>query len=163
MVMGNEKVMLLTFELTIQGTTGTMNVYLPFGTLKPISAVLNPHVWISGRKEKVVDNSSRDMSHEKSLIMYSFPFKLLMGNAVSLELRVVALKWRHYSTGYKDRSTVVMQIANQKLFKVHIGKVGTNWLFKLIQNEITDHPFVRKVRNNMTENPIPTHRKQYRI
>lgn len=125
MVMGNEKVMLLTFELTIQGTTGTMNVYLPFGTLKPIAGVLNPHVWISGRKEKVVDNSSRDIAM-KSLYNVQLPVQVLMGS-VNLELgEIMNLQLGDIiQLDTKVDQPIVMQIANQKLFKVFIGKIGT--------------------------------------
>ncbi len=50
MMMGNDRVMLITMELPLQDITGTMDIYIPFSTLKPIINVLNPHVWISGRK-----------------------------------------------------------------------------------------------------------------
>lgn len=124
MVMGNEKVMLLTFELTIQGTTGTMNVYLPFGTLKPISNVLNPHIWISGRKEKVIDNSNREVAMQ-SLKNVLLPVQVKMGS-VSLELNEVM----NLQVGdviqldTKKDQPLVMEVANQKLFKVFVGKVG---------------------------------------
>ena len=124
MVMGNEKVMLLTFELTIQGTTGTMNVYLPFGTLKPISNVLNPHVWISGRKEKVIDTSSRDTAMN-SLYDVQLPVEVIMGS-VNLELGEIInlLEGDIIRLDTKVDQPLLMQIANQKLFKVFIGKVG---------------------------------------
>ena len=53
MMMGNERMMLVTFELTIQDTTGTMNIYIPFSMLKPIANDLNPHAWIAGKKRKI--------------------------------------------------------------------------------------------------------------
>ncbi|MBL8055357.1 MAG: flagellar motor switch protein FliM [Anaerolineales bacterium] len=52
MMLGNARVVLITFEITIQGTTGTMSIYIPFSTLKPVANVLNPHVWISGRDNR---------------------------------------------------------------------------------------------------------------
>jgi flagellar motor switch protein FliM len=37
MVMGNERVMLLTFEINMANVTGTMSIFIPFSTLKPIA------------------------------------------------------------------------------------------------------------------------------
>ncbi len=62
MMMGNARVVLITFEITIQGTTGTMSIYIPFSTLKPVAHVLNPHVWISGR-----DNRPDDVVRERTV------------------------------------------------------------------------------------------------
>ncbi len=60
MMLGNARVVLITFEITIQGTTGTMNLYIPFSTLKPVANVLNPHVWISGREARQPDEAVRE-------------------------------------------------------------------------------------------------------
>jgi flagellar motor switch protein FliM len=126
MVMGNEKVMLLTFELTIQGTTGSMNFYLPFGTLKPISTVLNPHVWISGRKEKVIDPQAREIAM-KNLYNVDLPAQVVLGSAELNLDEVLALKVGDViQLDSKMDEPLVLQVANQRLFKVHIGKVGTN-------------------------------------
>jgi flagellar motor switch protein FliM len=148
MVMGNEKVMLLTFELTIQGTTGTMNVYLPFGTLKPISNVLNPHVWISGRKEKVIDTSSRDVAI-KSLYDVQLPVEVIMGS-VNLELgEIINLQEGDIiQLDTKVDQPLLMQIANQKLFKVFIGKVGNQMAVQVsssMQDENNRNGFMNEV------------------
>lgn len=60
MMLGNARVVLITFEITIQGTTGTMSIYIPFSTLKPVANVLNPHVWISGRDARQPDEAVRE-------------------------------------------------------------------------------------------------------
>ncbi len=60
MLMGNTRIMLVTFEITIQGTTGTMGIYIPFSMLKPVANVLNPHAWIAGREEHQPDEVARD-------------------------------------------------------------------------------------------------------
>jgi flagellar motor switch protein FliM len=126
MVMGNEKVMLLTFELTIQGTTGSMNFYLPFGTLKPISTVLNPHVWISGRKEKIIDPQAREIAM-KNLYNVDLPAQVVLGSAELNLDEVLALKKGDViQLDSKMDEPLVLQVANQRLFKVHIGKVGNN-------------------------------------
>jgi flagellar motor switch protein FliM len=138
MVMGNEKVMLLTFELTIQGVTGSMNFYLPFGTLKPISAVLNPHVWISGRKEKVIDPAARETAM-KNLNNVGLPVEVLLGNAVLHLNEIINLKVGDViQLDSKKEEPLVMQIANQKLFNVHIGKVGNNMAVQVVSKLQTD-------------------------
>lgn len=126
MVMGNEKVMLLTFELTIQGTTGSMNFYLPFGTLKPIGAVLNPHVWISGRKEKIIDPQARETAM-RNLFNVGLPVEVILGTATLHLSEVAALAVGDViQLDSKKDEPLLMQIANQKLFNVHIGKVAAN-------------------------------------
>jgi flagellar motor switch protein FliM len=132
MIMGNEKVMLLTFELTIQGVTGSMNFYLPFGTLKPIGAVLNPHVWISGRKEKVVDPVAREVAM-KNLYNVGLPAKILLGSAELKMSEVLDLAVGDIiQLDTKKDDPLQMQVANQKLFNVHIGKVGNKLAVQVV-------------------------------
>jgi flagellar motor switch protein FliM len=132
MVMGNEKVMLLTFELTIQGVTGSMNFYIPFGTLKPISTVLNPHVWISGRKEKVVDPQAREIAMQ-NLFNVGLPAEVLLGQSLLHLGEVVGLKVGDViQLDSKKEEPLVMQIAHQRLFNVHIGKLGNNMAVQIV-------------------------------
>ncbi len=126
MVMGNEKVMLLTFELTIQNVTGTMNIYIPFGTLKPIAGVLNPHVWISGRKELHIDPVARKIAMD-SLANVELPVQVYLGSAELTLGEVLHLDVGDVLPLDKGiRHDLVMQIANQKLFWVQIGKSGNH-------------------------------------
>ena len=60
MFMGSERVMLILFEMSVQNVNGSMNIYIPFSTLKPIANDLNPHVFISGRTGLQVDHEQRD-------------------------------------------------------------------------------------------------------
>ena len=132
MIMGNEKVMLLTFELTIHGTTGSMNFYLPFGTLKPIGAVLNPHVWISGRKEKVVDPVARELAM-KNLFNVDLPVEVILGEAELSMSDILGLSSGDIiQLDNRQFDPLVMQVARQKLFNVHIGKVGTNLAVQVV-------------------------------
>jgi flagellar motor switch protein FliM len=134
MVMGNEKVMLLTFELTIGTTTGTMNAYLPFGTLKPIGNVLNPHVWISGRKEKVIDPSSRETAM-KNLYRVDLPARVLMGDTQMTVEETMSLNVGDIvQLDNKTDEPLIMQVANQDLFKVQIGKVGSRLAVQVLSN-----------------------------
>ncbi len=80
MLMGNERVMLLTFELQIQGITGTMSLFIPFTTLKPIASVLNPHIWIAGRKSLQPDPSARQAAIS-SVNRVMMPIEVILGNA----------------------------------------------------------------------------------
>lgn len=139
MVMGNEKVMLLTFELTIQGTTGSMNFYLPFGMLKPISGVLNPHVWISGRKEKIIDPHARETAM-RNLYNVGLPVEVLLGSAMLNLNEVAALRVGDViQLDSRKDEPLVMQIANQKLFNVHIGKVAANIAVQVDSKIQPDH------------------------
>lgn len=144
MVMGNEKVMLLTFELTIQGITGSMNFYIPFGTLKPISAVLNPHVWISGRKEKIIDPLARDTAM-KNLFNVGLPVQVVLGNATLSLNEVAELQIGDViQLDSKKDEPLIMQIANQRLFNVHIGKVGSNMAVQVVSKMQTDRNSVQE-------------------
>ena len=80
MVMGNERVMLITFELAMQSITGTMNVYIPFTTLKPIASVLNPYLLISSQKERLPNLDDQNIVRE-NLTRITMPIRVLLGNA----------------------------------------------------------------------------------
>lgn len=144
MVMGNEKVMLLTFELTMQGVTGSMNFYLPFGTLKPIAGVLNPHVWISGRKEKVVDKEARQTTIT-NLYDVNLPVEVLLGKT-TLNLHEVAnLKLGDViKLDTRKDEPLVMQIADQKLFHVQIGKISNNLAVQVVSKLDGTHRLVQE-------------------
>ncbi|MEA4906626.1 MAG: flagellar motor switch protein FliM [Chloroflexi bacterium] len=131
MLMGNEKVMLLTFELTIQGTTGIMNIYIPFGMLKPIANELNPHVWISGRKERQVDPQARQTLIQ-GLGNVHLPVKVLLGEAQLTLNEVLNLAVDDIiQLNTEISQSLVMQIVDQPLFKVQIGKMGSHIAVKV--------------------------------
>jgi len=131
MMMGTERVMLLTFELTVQDTTGTMSIYIPFRTLKPISNELNPHVWISGRKEQMQDPTVR-ANAMRSLSTVKLPVKVIMGSAHLTVKEVLDLSVGdviQLDTGVEQ--FFKMQIANQTLFNVQIGKTNNRLVAKV--------------------------------
>lgn len=80
MIMGNARVMLVTFEMAIGSVTGTMSIYLPFAMLKPIADVLNPHAWIVGQDEEESDTQTRGLALE-SLSRVELPFQVVLGTA----------------------------------------------------------------------------------
>ncbi|NOH01722.1 MAG: flagellar motor switch protein FliM [Chloroflexi bacterium] len=122
MMMGNERVVLLTIELVIQGVTGTMSIFIPFNTLKPITNVLNPHIWIAGRKEQQQDPAARRTAIQ-TMMKAVVPVKVLLGNA---DLTMQDLM--NLSVGdvieldSAIENPLVVQVANKKQFYARVGK-----------------------------------------
>lgn len=122
MMMGNERVLLLTIEINIQGVTGTMSIFIPFNTLKPITDILNPHIWIAGRKEHQQDPVARQRAIQATMravvpvtvILGSVdvPLKKLMslsvGDVIELDTNI--------------DSPLVVQVANKKQFHGRVGR-----------------------------------------
>ena len=124
MIMGNERVLLLTIELNIQGVTGTMSIFIPFNTLKPITNVLNPHIWIAGRKEQQQDPVARQFAIQ-TVMKAVLPMKVILGNA-DLTLGEL-LNLQVGDVIELDRNIdipMVVQVANKKQFYARVGKSG---------------------------------------
>ena len=79
MMMGNERVMMITFELVMKKATGTMSLYISFSMLKPIGNDLNPRVIISGRKEQKLDPNARQLNME-TLAKTEMPMRVMLGS-----------------------------------------------------------------------------------
>ncbi len=126
MLMGNERVLLLTFELSINMITGTMNIYIPFSSLKPLAANLNPAVWVTGRKEKQTNPAAKQMTLDL-LYPVKLPVKVTVGKT-KLSLGDVAnlAVGDVIQTDTNIKSSLIMRVANEDLFNVNIGKVGKN-------------------------------------
>lgn len=122
MMMGNERVMLLTIEINIQGVTGTISIFIPFNTLKPITDVLNPHIWIAGRKEHQQDPIARQMAIQATMKAI-VPVTVILGTA---ELPLKDLM--NLSVGdvieldANIDSPLIVQVANKKQFYARVGK-----------------------------------------
>src|SRR5579859_1600127 len=78
MMMGNARVLLVNFEITLQNVTGSMGIYIPFSMLKPVANVLNPHVWIAGREERRSDETARLQAAER-LQEVPLPVRVILG------------------------------------------------------------------------------------
>ncbi len=80
MLMRNARVVLITFELLIQGVTGTMNIYIPLTLLKPVSTALTPTAWMAGHEIMWPNDESRQaIAHEiKQTVL---PISVELGNA----------------------------------------------------------------------------------
>lgn len=80
MMMGNARVMLVSFEITLGDVTGTMGIYIPFSMLKPVANVLNPHVWIAGLEERRTDDGVREKTVQGLQQIY-VPLRVMLGSA----------------------------------------------------------------------------------
>jgi flagellar motor switch protein FliM len=122
MMMGNERVLLLTIEVIIQGVTGTMSLFIPFNTLKPITNVLNPHIWIAGRKEQQQDPVARQLAVQR-MMKVVIPIKVILGNA---DLTLKNLTELSVGDVIELDSNVdnpmVVEVANKKQFYARVGK-----------------------------------------
>lgn len=122
MMMGNERVLLLTIEINIQGVTGTMSIFIPFNTLKPITEILNPHIWIAGRKEHQQDPVARQLAIQATMKAI-VPVTVILG-AVDLPLKELV----HLTPGdvielnTNIDSPLVVKVANKKQFYARVGK-----------------------------------------
>ncbi len=126
MLMGNERVLLLTFELSINMITGTMNVYIPFSSLKPIAANLNPAVWVTGRKEKQTTQATRQLTLDL-LYPVKLPVRVTLGKSKLSLGEVAGLAIGDViQLNTTVNSNLIMRVANEDLFNVQIGKVGKN-------------------------------------
>lgn len=124
MMMGNERVLLIAIEINIQGVTGTMSIFIPFNTLKPIVDVLNPHIWIAGRKEHQQNPAVRQMAIQ-TMLKAVIPMKVVLGTAeLALQdlLRLTVGDVIELDT--KIDSPLVVHVANKKQFYSRVGKSG---------------------------------------
>ena len=124
MFLGNERVMLILFELTVQNVTGSMNIYIPFSTLKPIADKLNPHVFITGRKENQQDPVAREMVMD-SLKQVEIPIHVDLGKTRLTLKEIVNLQKDQVlvlDTHVGDDLTIY--VAKEKKFKGKVGKQG---------------------------------------
>jgi flagellar motor switch protein FliM len=126
MVMGNERMMLITFELTIQGVAGTMNVYIPFTMLKPIANVLNPHVWITGRKENKPDPEARERTYG-GLAQVNLAVRVFLGTASLKMSDLVMLKPGDViRLDTPVNQDLLVEVAERAHFYARVGKVGNH-------------------------------------
>jgi flagellar motor switch protein FliM len=122
MMMGNERVVLLTMEIMIQGVTGTMSIFIPFNTLKPITNVLNPHIWIAGRKEQQQDPVARQTAI-KTMMKAVLPIKVILGNAEVTMKELLELSVGDViELDSRIDNPMVVQVSNKKQFYARVGK-----------------------------------------
>ncbi len=126
MMMGNERVILLTIELSLQGVTGTMSLFIPFNTLKPVTNVLNPHIWIAGRKEQQQDPVARQAALS-AMLKAVIPVKVLLGSAeLSLKDLLNLAVGDVIELNQRIDKPLVVQVANKKQFHARVGRARKN-------------------------------------
>ncbi|GEM_PF-330276 len=131
MMMGNDRVMLITMELPMQDLTGTMDIYIPFSTLKPIINVLNPHVWISGRKVQQANPLSKQKVFQRLSQTY-VDVRVILGKA-----KLTVSDLIHLQVGdiiqldTAIEQTLPVYIADQKRFLARPGKAGKYTVVKI--------------------------------
>ena len=124
MMMGNDRVMLITLEMPLQEITGTMDIYIPFSTLKPIIQVLNPHVWISGRKVHQTNPLSRQKTFQR-LSQATLPIRVVLGKA-----QITVNDMLHLQPGdviqldTNIQQSLAVYVADQKRFLAKAGCMG---------------------------------------
>jgi flagellar motor switch protein FliM len=125
MMMGNDRIMLLTLEVNIQGVAGTLSIFIPYSTLKPIANVLNPHIWITGRKEPRSDPVARQAALN-SLSNVSLTVKVILGEAELKLKEVVQLSVGDViQLNHSADEDLLVQIANVKRISGKVGRVGS--------------------------------------
>ncbi len=133
MMLGNERVMLMTMELTIQGVVGTMNFYIPFSTLKPIASVLNPHFWIAGRKEPTLDPQARQTALANLSKLY-LPIIVSLGEVELKFSEVLNLGVGDViRLGTRVDEPVVVKVGAKKQFTGQVGKSGRHLAVQISQ------------------------------
>jgi flagellar motor switch protein FliM len=99
--------------------------------LKPISNVLNPSVWVSGRKEKKLDPVARN-TIMTNLSEVFLPVKVYLGSTQLKVSEITSLQIGdviQLNTPVNKKLT--MQIANNNLFQVMIGKMGNRMAVRI--------------------------------
>jgi flagellar motor switch protein FliM len=132
MLMGNERVMLLTFEINFPSVTGSLDFFIPFSMLKPIAGDLNPHVWISGRKELMEDPQSR-AAMVQSVSNVRLPVRVFLGETEMSLNELTRLEIGDVlQLNTKVTDQLVVEVVNQNLFKAKIGKTGNHMAVQII-------------------------------
>jgi flagellar motor switch protein FliM len=136
MVMGNERMMLITMEMNLQGVTGAINIYIPFNLLKPIVTVLKPHIFFTGRKERHTDFTSRNYLASR-LTEINLPVRVYLGSTkVSLGFLAQLKPGDVIPLNISTNTEVPVQISNRFCYTAKLGKVG-NHLAAQITQEIS--------------------------
>jgi len=125
MMIGNERVMMVTFELMINNITGTMSFYIPYSMLKPVMNELNTHRVIAGRKEQLLDPMAKQKMYE-NLSMVKLPVRVLMGSTRLTMKEMYDMKPGDVLVLNTAASQELpVEVAHIARFKGYIGKAGT--------------------------------------
>ncbi len=132
MLIGNERVLLIIIELNIEGVSGTMNIYIPYSLLKPIIHLLNPHVWISGRKEKLLEPDARLKTYQ-SLTNVPLPIQVILGNVKISIKEIMNLKEGDI---LKTETTIdqplPVMVSGRMCFYAKVGKINNRLAIQIV-------------------------------
>ena len=134
MAMGNERVMLVTFELMLNNVTGLMSLYIPFTMLKPMANVLKPHLWFIGRKERQIDPEMRKLAAE-NLSEVNLPIRVFLGTSqctLADLANLITGTVIQLDTPLEQEAYV--QVATRTCFRAKIGKVGNRLAAQITSN-----------------------------
>ncbi len=133
MMMGNERVLLLTIEINIQGVTGTISIFIPYNMLKPITDILNPHIWIAGRKENQFNPDSRQIAMQ-AMMKASLPVTVILGSAELTLKNLMSLSVGDViELDAALDNPLTVQVANKKQFQARVGKSGKRMGVQIIR------------------------------
>jgi flagellar motor switch protein FliM len=125
MMMGNDRILMITFEVEVQGITGAMYMYIPFKTIKPIMKVLSPHVVLAGKRQQKVDEGRQDEVHE-TLMKVSLPLRVFLGSTqLSVKDFMEMQPGDVLRLNTSVNRDVTMYAGDQPRFSVQLGKVGS--------------------------------------
>lgn len=137
MLMRNARVVLVTFELLIQGVTGTMNLYIPLSMLKPVATALTPSAWVADHEQARPSDEIRS-GLTRVITKVNLPLSVELGQAKLTIQELAAL-----SKGDVLRlNTMVGQELNLKIgtrarYRVQPGAVGSRLAVR-VTNMIED-------------------------
>jgi flagellar motor switch protein FliM len=80
MLMGDNQVLNVTFELALQDTVGVMSIYIPSFLLKPIASQLSPQAWIGSQDGNLPGDAARTEVLAR-LRRVPVPLRVELGNA----------------------------------------------------------------------------------
>ena len=79
-IYGNNRVISVSYQITLSEKNGMMSFYIPFSTLKPIANLLHPHLWITEKKVKEPDKNLK-MANLNSVQHVTLPVNVNLGSA----------------------------------------------------------------------------------
>ncbi|MBM4423031.1 MAG: hypothetical protein FJ030_06510 [Chloroflexi bacterium] len=134
MLMRNARVVLIAFELLIQGVTGTMSIYIPLSMLKPVAGALNPTAWMAGH-EHLRGNDEARQAIVRSLRETHVPLTVELG-ATSLTVRQLT---KLTPGDVLCLDTTIQQKLNMKVgtrprYQVVPGTLGTRMVVRIAGN-----------------------------
>lgn len=133
MLMRNARVVLITFELLIQGVTGTMSIYVPLTMLKPIAAALTPTAWMAGHEEKHIDETAhRDL--EDAVAETSVPLSVELGNTKLTMAQLTQLSVGDVLLlGTSFQRDLLMSVGDKPCYKVTPGTRHSHLAVRITQ------------------------------